>query len=351
MFSKGSTRPIVGLEVEPGSVSAAEVVVNGAITVRRAAVVPLHPGVVRDGEVADPSSLTEALRAMWQEHKGMGKHVRIGVANQRIVMRWVELPPISDEKQLDAAVRFAAQDTVPMPLETAVLDWQSAGFVETPQGPRLRVMVVAARRDMVERVLGAASDAGLRVDGIDLSAFAMLRAVARGDDAAAVYLSIGGMTNLTVAEAGTCLFTRVSGGGLESVAVDLAERRGLTMDHARAWLGHVGLVAPLEEVEGDPEIVAGARTALLSGIHRISSEVRTSLDFHQMQSESAATASVEKVIITGPATAIPGFSAAIGDQLSMPVEERVIAVDGDDITFAPGAVTVAAGLAVEERAA
>jgi type IV pilus assembly protein PilM len=351
MFSKGSTRPIVGLEVEPGSVSAAEVVVNGAITVRRAAVVPLHPGVVRDGEVADPSSLTEALRAMWHEHKGMGKHVRIGVANQRIVMRWVELPPIADEKQLDAAVRFAAQDTVPMPLETAVLDWQSAGFVETPQGPKLRVMVVAARRDMVERVLGAASDAGLRVDGIDLSAFAMLRAVARGDDAAAVYLSIGGMTNLTVAEAGTCLFTRVSGGGLESVAVDLAERRGLTMDHARAWLGHVGLVAPLEEVEGDPEIVAGARTALLSGIHRISSEVRTSLDFHQMQSESAATASVEKVIITGPATAIPGFSAAIGDQLSMPVEERVVAVDGDDITFAPGAVTVAAGLAVEERAA
>lgn len=348
MLSKGSTRSIVGLEVDPGSVSAAEVAVNGAITVRRAAVVPLQPGVVRDGEVADAASLTEALKVLWREHKGLGKHVRIGVANQRIVMRWVELPPIEDKKQLDAAVRFAAQDTVPMPLDTAVLDWQSAGLIETPQGPKLRVMVVAARRDMVERILNAVSDAGLRVDGIDLSAFAMLRAVAHGDDVPAVYLSIGGMTNLSVAEGGMCLFTRVSGGGLESIAVELAERRGLTMEHARAWLGHVGLATPIEEIEGDPEIIAGARTALQAGIQRISSEVRTSLDFHQMQSESAVSAPVEKVVMTGPATAIPGFGAAISEQLSMPVEERVVAVDGEHVPLAPGAVTVAAGLAVEE---
>ena len=120
------------------------------------------------------------------------------------------------------------------------------------------------------------------------------------------------------------------------------------MEHARAWLGHVGLATPIEEIEGDPEIIAGARTALQAGIQRISSEVRTSLDFHQMQSESAVSAPVEKVVMTGPATAIPGFGAAISEQLSMPVEERVVAVDGEHVPLAPGAVTVAAGLAVEE---
>jgi type IV pilus assembly protein PilM len=204
---------------------------------------------------------------------------------------------------------------------------------------------------MVERVLGSVRDAGLRVDGIDLSAFGMMRAIAHPEDGSAVYLSVGGMTNLSVADAGMCLFTRVSGGGLESIAVDLAERRGLTIDHARAWLGHVGVATPLEEIEGDPGIVADARDTLLAGIHRISSDVRTSLEFHQMQSETTVTAPVEKVILTGSALAIPGIGDAIGGQLSLPVEERVIAVDSERTSLAPGAVTVAAGLAIEELVA
>lgn len=350
MFS-GSTRSIVGLEVDPGCVRAAEVEVNGRLRVRRAAEAPLQPGIVRDGEVVDAPSLTEAIRQLWRANKGLGRRVRVGIANQRIVMRWVELPPIDDDKQLDAAVRFAAQDTIPMPLETAVLDWQRGGVIETPSGPRLRVMVVAARRDMVERVLEAVRAAGLRVDGIDLSAFAMMRATVAQDDGPTVHLAIGGITNLAVAEAGMCTFTRVSGGGLESIAVDLAERRGLTMEHSRAWLAHVGVARPLEEIEGDPEIVAAARESLIGGIQRIGAEVRTSLDFHAMQSETAGGASVERVIVTGPVTAIDGFTDHLGETLGMPVEERVVDIDPKRVASAPGAVTVAAGLAVEEAPA
>lgn len=348
MRSRGSTRSIVGLDVDPGSVSAAEVEVNGSLTVRRAAVAALQPGVVRDGEVADSESLTAVLRDLWKENKGLGKRVRVGVANQRIVMRWVELPPIEDVKQLDAAVRFAAQDAVPMPLDTAVLDWQSAGIVERPGGPRLRVMIVAARRDMVERVLEAVRAAGLRVDGIDLSAFGMMRALPAPDVSPTLYLSVGGMTNLAVAENGTCLFTRVSGSGLQGIAVDLAERRGLTLEHSRAWLTHVGLLRPAPEIEGDPEIVAEARTALESGVQRISSEVRTSLDFHQAQAEEATTSPVERAILTGPATTVEGFAEAVSAALGMPVEAGAIAASGDDLGLPEGAVTVAAGLAVEE---
>ncbi|MBJ7329045.1 MAG: pilus assembly protein PilM [Solirubrobacteraceae bacterium] len=348
MRSRGSNRSIVGLDVDPGSISAAEVHVNGGLTVSRAAVAALQPGIVRDGEVADPASLTAVLRDLWRENKGLGKRVRVGVANQRIVMRWAELPPIEDRKQLDAAVRFAAQDTVPMPLETAVLDWHSAGMVETPAGPRQRVMIVAARRDMVERMLSAVTDAGLRVEGIDLSAFGMMRAIAAGDTAPTLYLSIGGITNLAVAENGTCLFTRVSGSGLEGIAVELAERRGLTLDHSRAWLTHVGLGRPLDQIEGDPEILADARAALEAGVQRISGEVRTSLDFHQAQSESSAIAAVEQVVLTGPATTVDGFADALAAQLALPVEERVVAAGNEGVVLPGGSFTVAAGLAIEE---
>src|SRR5215210_1962968 len=153
MAKRAST--IVGLEIEPAAIHAASVTVNGRVEVKSAAVVPLEAGVVRDGEVNDVDALAEALRSLYRENKGLEKKVRIGVANQKIVVRVLELPPIEDRKELEAAVRFQAEDQIPMPLDTAVLDFQPLGVVETESGPRQRVLIVAARRDMIDRVLSA----------------------------------------------------------------------------------------------------------------------------------------------------------------------------------------------------
>jgi type IV pilus assembly protein PilM len=340
---------IVGLEIEPAAVHAASVSVNGRVEIREAAVAPLEAGIVRDGEVHDVEGLAEALRSLYREHKGLDKKVRIGVANQKIVVRVLELPPITDRKELEAAVRFSAQDQVPMPLDSAVLDFQPLGIVDTEQGPRQRVLIVAARRDMVERVLAACRAAGLRPEGVDLSAFAMIRALHRSaanETEPVLYLSIGGLTNLAVAEGSTCLFTRVVGGGLEAIAVELAERKALTLEHARGWLGHVGLVTPLEEVEADgqEEIVEEARAVLLDGVRRIGGEVRNSLDFHHAQ--EGMSLRVQRAVLTGAAAAVPGFADALAAELGLPVTagEVVGTPDGLDSHL----LTVAAGLAVEE---
>src|SRR5205807_2799550 len=122
---------------------------------------------------------------------------------------------------------------------------------------------VAARRDMIEGLLEASRRAGLRPQGIDLSAFAMIRALHRaGTVGATLYVSVGGMTNLAVADGTTCVFTRVIAHGTESIATELAERRGLTLEHAHAWLRHVGLLATIDDVDGDAEIVVEARNVM-----------------------------------------------------------------------------------------
>ena len=94
-------------------------------------------------------------------HK-LSRRVRLGVANQRIVMRTLDLPPLKGAKEISSAVRFQAPDHIPMPLDQAVLEHHSLGIVETPEGPRTRVVVVAARRDMIDRLLDATRKAGLR---------------------------------------------------------------------------------------------------------------------------------------------------------------------------------------------
>src|SRR3954469_15841153 len=95
---------VVGLDIDPGHLAAAEVHVNGSIAVTRGAVAPLRPGVLRDGEVADAPALTTALKALWAD-SGLTRRVRLGIANQRIVVRTLDLPPLEDGKAIASAVR------------------------------------------------------------------------------------------------------------------------------------------------------------------------------------------------------------------------------------------------------
>ena len=340
---------VTGLDIEPGYVAAVESR-GGGVAVERAATAELAQGVVREGEVTDVAALADVLRKLFTDNK-LGRRVRLGVANQRIVMRTIDLPPLHDAKEIASAVRFQAPEHIPMPLEQAVLEHHSLGIVQTDDGPRTRVVLVAARRDMIDGLLAATRSAGLRPEGIDLSAFAMIRALYRpGSHGATLYVSVGGMTNLAVAAGTTCVFTRVVAHGTEAIAAELAERRGLTLEHARGWLTHTGMLLPVDDVEGDPAIVGEARTVLSEGFRRICDEVRNSLDFHRLQ---PGAAEVERAVLTGPAVSIPGFSDQLAEQIGLPLERGMVtearpgALGGID----PGRLVVAAGLTVEEVAA
>jgi type IV pilus assembly protein PilM len=346
VFKKRSSSQaaIVGLDLDPGHIAAAEVTANGSLSLTRGAVAPLRHGILRDGEVADVPALVEALKALFAEHS-LSTRVRIGIANQRIVVRTLDLPQLEDEKALAAAVKIQAPDHIPMPMDEAVIDWQSLGTVRNAAGqPRTRVVVVAVRRELIDKLVAAAREAGLTIEGIDLSAFGMVRALdVRTAKGAVLYVSVGGLTNVAVANATGCLFTRAAAGGLDAMVESLSERRALTGEHARQWLEHVGLHAPLDAIDGDPDLVAAARATLEEGVHQLADTVRNSLNFYRMQ-ESAEQ--VETGVLTGPAVAIPGLVEALSEQLRLPLASAVVATQDKDADL--GRLTVAAGLAVAD---
>jgi type IV pilus assembly protein PilM len=234
---------VVGLDIQPGHVAAVQAHVNGAITVKHAAEAALPADIVREGEVLDEGVLAETLRELFK-NGDLNRRVRLGVANQRTVLRTLDLPPVDDRKEIEAAVRFQAQDQVPMPLSNAVLDFHALGIVDTPEGQRQRVVLVAAQRDMVQRLLAAVRDAGLRPEGVDLSAFALIRSLYRPDPehtGRVLYLNVDGLTNMAIAEGTLCRFTRVVGGGIEAMASELAERRSIPLVEARELIAAVDL--------------------------------------------------------------------------------------------------------------
>ena len=281
---------------------------------------------------------------MWADSE-LPRSVRLGIANQRIVVRTLDLPALDDPKALAAAVRVEAPDHIPMPMDEAVLDFQPLGMVDTPSGPRSQVVVVAVRREMVERYAEAVRGAGLQIEGIDLSAFALVRAMYNeltDADSGLLYVNVGGLTNVAVTSGHHCLFTRAASGGLDGMVQSLADRRGLTHEHALQWMSHVGLEDPLDTVDGDADVVAATRTVLEEGIHQLSDTVRNSLNFYRMQQNAT---SVDRAVLTGPAVSIPGMAPKLAGALGMPVEARTVAKRGDvDDT---SRLAVAAGLAVE----
>jgi type IV pilus assembly protein PilM len=384
VFSNAKQKTMVGLDIEAGSIAASEVGVNGSMRVLRHGIAPLDPGVFREGEVSDPEALATALKVLFAEHK-LSKNVRLGVANQRIAVRTLYLPLIENAGELETAIRFQAQEHVPMPLDQAVLDWEVIGHTTSENGePRVEVVVVAARRDMINSLLEALERAGLRAVGIDLSAFGMIRALQEAGHAgvgatdfvaaptlsyeerlaqqaaggevapaatgaqpaqpAQLYCNLGDVVNLAVAQGSSCLFTRISTLGIEGIAQRLAERRQLNLIHARQWLVHVGLQAPVEEIEGDEETVRATREALDEGAGKLADEIRLSLEFYGAQEAAVA---VSGIVACGPGTTIPGLVERLQRDLGHPFSVgRPTALAALD-DAAAARLTLSFGLALE----
>jgi type IV pilus assembly protein PilM len=318
-----------GLDIEAGSIAATEVELNGGARINGAAIAPLPPDVFHDGEVVDPDVLAGTLKALFTDHK-ISKRVRLGIGNQQVIVRTVRLPAIEDAKEMEAAVRFQAQEQIPMPLDQAVLEFQVVGGVPAEEGsvPQVDVVCVAARREMIASFLEPIRRAGLEPVGIDLSAFAMIRALAdvaatevvepgQRPSEAVLYCNLGDATNLAVARGRSCLFTRVSHVGLEEVSARLGVACGLTPEHAFQWLAYVGVGRPLETIEGDPDTVAEARSALEEGIATLLDELRLSLDFYGAQE---AAVPVRTIVLSGAGSAIPGLAQQMEERLGLSIQ-------------------------------
>jgi type IV pilus assembly protein PilM len=297
--SNGGT---VGLDIDGRYLAAAQVA-DGRV-VRRASV-ELPAGIVQDGEVADAEALAKNLKSLVADAR-LPRNVRLGVSNQQIVVRVIELPPIEDEKQRDAAVRYQASEAIAMPLDEAILDHQLAGYADAPDGTaRMQVVVVAARRKMIESLLEAVKRAGLRADGIDLDAFALVRVLAvnghGSEDSARVFCHLAGVSNLAVAVGSSCFFAR-----------------------------------PLSAIWDEAD--AGSRLA---------DEVRLSIDYYMTQPRAKP---VGEVVLSGPGSSDDELVESLAAHLGIPVEVAAPLGQMDSSHLEPGEdphrYTVAAGLAL-----
>jgi type IV pilus assembly protein PilM len=316
-------KQVVGLKIGASALAAARVSTNGAVQVEQLAREPLAPGVVAVGEVRDVGALATALKAFFRKHKLPKRAVRVGIANNRIGVRTIELSGIDDPKQLTNAIRFRAQEVLPVPLEEAVLDYQLLSE-ETGDdgGSRKRVLLVVAYRDLVNAYVAACKDAGLRLAGIDLEAFALLRALSAPDTvdderSALVAVAVGAeRSTLAVSDGETCEFTRVLEWGGTALTGALARVLDVEVEEAERIKTELSLDGDGPAAGLSAESAGRARDALHMGLQTFARELVASLQFYQGQPDSLG---IREVVLAGGTAQLGGLAEMLERLIGVPV--------------------------------
>ncbi|HVW79670.1 MAG TPA: type IV pilus assembly protein PilM [Mycobacteriales bacterium] len=314
---------VVGLDIGTSGVRAAELTFGrGPATLQRFGQVALPVGAVRDGEVADPQAVGEAIKHLWSTAKFSSKRVVLGIANQKVIVRQVDLPWMP-ENELRKTLPLHVQDLVPIPIEQAVLDYHGLEAVTEDDGTRSRrVLLVAAARDMIQQLLDAVRRAGLQAVHIDLTPFALLRSLGQLDQTGATGGGQGGaealvdigakVTNIVVHDNGVPRFVRILLMGGDNITDAVSERLGVPFEQAVGVKQQLGMSPTRGEVISDhpaARVIEASATAFVE-------EVRGSLDYYLAQPQSLP---LTRIVLSGGAARLGGLPQRLAAASRLPV--------------------------------
>lgn len=331
-------RDAIGLDVGTSGVRAAHVNLSGRpATLMNFGQVSLPQGAVRDGEIVDAATVSHAISELWRRAGFKKKVVYLGIANQNVVARPIDLPYLP-ESELRAALQFQVQDYIPIPIDDAILDFQVLDEFVTENNDRmLRVMLVAAHKGTVGAFVEAVQRAGLTPAGIDFTPLALIRSLGgpgagmpRPSGEGEAIIDIGaGVTNIVVHEGTVPRFARVLSIGGNDLTDALAAGLGVSFEDAESIKQRLGLsgapVAMAPGTESSPQAQGGdvAGRILEQRATSFVEEIRGSLDYYLAQAEATR---ISRVVISGGASKLPGLPQRLANALRLPVEHgRVFA--------------------------
>ena len=349
---------VVGLKIGASQLAAATVSNNGHAEVLQLARESLDAGIVSNGELREPELLAVALKAFFKRNNLPKRGVRLGIATNRIGVRTLEISGIEDAKQLSNAIKFRAQEALPIPIDEAVLDYQVLSETKNEEGGTTRrILLVLAYRDLIDRYVAACRQAGIQLVGIDLEAFALLRAVAAPREeaspaqAALVAVTVGhDRTTFAVSDGRTCEFTRVLDWGGHTLNVGLARALDLApseVDHFKHELSLQGHEVP-DGLREDQAVKA--REALNRQVQSFARELVSSLQFYQNQPGSLG---IGEIVLTGGTAHLGGLAEELERLIGVRVRvgDPLVRVKISKKLREPeqlGSLSVAIGLGIED---
>ncbi|MEG0545997.1 MAG: pilus assembly protein PilM [Oscillospiraceae bacterium] len=173
----GKIKSVIGFEVDSTEIRAIEITRSGgAFSILACGKSPIAEGIIEEGFIRDADAFTIALSELLQSGKFKATDAVVGVNNENVIMRYASFPQVPDDK-LRNMVLLQAQEFIPIPVQEMEIDYVIAGNgVNDDEQPIVNVLLVAARRSMLEQMINIFSASKLQVNEIESSVLSMTRA-------------------------------------------------------------------------------------------------------------------------------------------------------------------------------
>jgi type IV pilus assembly protein PilM len=317
----GRKRTTVGLDIGSGLIKLVAIQHGGGEPVlTKVAFTSVVDDAIVEGEVMDPGIVAEAIRGLMASAGIKTKQVVTAVGGRDVIIKKITMDRMK-EAEAREVIRWEAEQHVPFDMENVELDFQ----ILDPEadGLQMTVLLVAAKRELIETKLALLGDVGLEPSVIDVDAFALHNAFERNYPEAmrgvVGLVNIGHeTTNVNILDDGVPVLTRDIPVGTRRFREDMQRERGMSAEDADRLL---------QGGDASPELEPFLETRgeeLAVGIERAAAF---------LQSGSRSSAGLSRLYTTGGGARIPGLNRVLAERLRMPVQlanpiEKLQVADG-----------------------
>src|ERR1043166_3623829 len=233
LFSR--TRTSVGLDIGSGLIKLAVVTHGpGEPVLTKVAFAPLVADAIVEGEVMDPGIVADAVRGLFASAGLKPKQVVTAVGGRDVIIKKIPMGRMK-ESEAREVIRWEAEQHVPFDMASVELDFQILD--PDGEGLQMNVLLVAAKRELVESRVGLLGEAGLDPSIIDVDAFAIHNAFELNHPDAMQgvvgLVNIGHeVTNVNILEDGIPVLTRDLSVGTRRFREDLQREKGVAAEDA-----------------------------------------------------------------------------------------------------------------------
>jgi type IV pilus assembly protein PilM len=348
VFGLGRSKAIVGLDIGSSAVKAVELTAAGkSYRVTAFGSEPLPPDSIVDGAIIDGVAVAHAIRRVFENKAFKSKGVAASLSGNAVIVKKMTLP-VMTEAELGDSIYWEAEQYIPFDIHDVNLDYQilDPGIASDAKGT-MEVLLVAAKKEKIADYTGVIEQAGRVPVVLDVDAFALQSAYevnyAPEAGAIVVLLNAGASAiNINILSGDQSLFTRDISVGGKAYTEAIQKELNLPFESAeQAKKGQPVEDLTFEEVR--PVLHAMTENVLL--------EIQKTFDFFKA---TAASDRIDRILLSGGASSVDGFAAALEERFGAPVEAfdpfKKIAFDakklGIDSTHLLSTAAVAVGLAL-----
>jgi type IV pilus assembly protein PilM len=304
----------VGLDIGSSSVKLVQLKERkGGYQLLAFGVAPLPPEAIVDGALMNSAAIVQAIQELVAQQKVKARDVAIGVRGHSVIIKKISLPRMTQE-ELDESIQWEAEQYIPFDVKDVNIDTQ----ILTPEGDaagQMDVLLVAAKKDMINDYTSVCAEAGLTATVVDVDAFAVQNAFEKNYEPSptdtVVLINVGAaVSNINVISRGVTTFTRDITMGGNAFTEEIQKQLNISYDEAEALkVGGQG--------ESDAVVPQEVERVIQGVADQMGGEIQRSLDFY---ASTAADGKVTQVFLSGGTARVPALFKVVEARAGVPVE-------------------------------